>query len=320
MTSIVGTGGIGTGIAFALHGDASLGREESRAATLLDARDFCKLHIVFHYLRVLLPDAIDVVPVGAIGDDAAGRELREVFAEAGLTLDAVRTIAGARTLSAVAFTYPNGDGGNITAAGSASDLVTPRDILSALGRLPSPAAFAVALPEVPLSARTELLASVPDGALRVASFVSAELAEGVGLLDDVDLVALNVDEARVLTGSTAADPADVAGSVAELLGGARQAIVTAGAAGSWSWDGETLEHARVTAPAVVSTAGAGDAHLAGVIAGLALDAGLHEANGLGAVVSALKVGAADTIRFDLDADLVRSAGGGLDAALLVRLR
>jgi sugar/nucleoside kinase (ribokinase family) len=320
MISIVGTGGIGTGIAFALHGDASLGREESRAATLLDSRDFCKLHIVFHYLRTLLPETIDVVPVGAIGDDEAGRILRALFAETGLTMDAVRTIAGTRTLSAVSFSYPNGDGGNITAVGSASDLVGADDIREALANLRSPAAIVVALPEVPPAARIALLRSAPAGALRVASFVSAELEAGLASLADVDLIALNLDEARALTGSGSTDPADVAAEVSRLIGPGVQAIVTAGASGSWSWDGRSLEHARAAAAAVVSTAGAGDAHLAGVIAGLALDAGLHEANRLGAVVSALKVGAADAIRFDLDSELVRAAGADLDPGLLARLR
>ena len=54
---VVGTGGIGSGIFLALEGNRTLGREESRPADLLDQRDYCKLHIVSHYVRRLLgPD------------------------------------------------------------------------------------------------------------------------------------------------------------------------------------------------------------------------------------------------------------------------
>ena len=51
---LVGIGGIGTGIFFALEGDHTLGRNESRAGRLLDVRDYCKLHIVIHYVAKLL--------------------------------------------------------------------------------------------------------------------------------------------------------------------------------------------------------------------------------------------------------------------------
>ena len=51
---VVGTGGIGSGIFLALEGNRTLGREESRPAELLDQRDYCKLHIVCHYVQRLL--------------------------------------------------------------------------------------------------------------------------------------------------------------------------------------------------------------------------------------------------------------------------
>ena len=46
---LVGVGGIGSGIFFALEGDHDLGRNESRPGRLLDVRDYGKLHIVAHY-------------------------------------------------------------------------------------------------------------------------------------------------------------------------------------------------------------------------------------------------------------------------------
>ena len=47
---LIGVGGIGTGIFFELEGNATLGRNESRPSRLLGVRDYCKLHIVIHYV------------------------------------------------------------------------------------------------------------------------------------------------------------------------------------------------------------------------------------------------------------------------------
>ena len=50
-------GGIGSGMFFRLNGDATLGREESRSGYFLDRNDYCKLHIITHYVKALLgPD------------------------------------------------------------------------------------------------------------------------------------------------------------------------------------------------------------------------------------------------------------------------
>ena len=45
---LVAVGGIGSGMFFGLRGGHTLGRNESRAGTILRRRDFCKLHIVAH--------------------------------------------------------------------------------------------------------------------------------------------------------------------------------------------------------------------------------------------------------------------------------
>ena len=45
---MIGVGGIGSGVFFALDGNHTLGREESRGGRFLDRRDYCKLHIVSH--------------------------------------------------------------------------------------------------------------------------------------------------------------------------------------------------------------------------------------------------------------------------------
>jgi hypothetical protein len=54
--TVVGTVGIGSGIIYRLEGDHYLGRNESRLARRVEHIDYCKLHIVFHYIAVLCLD------------------------------------------------------------------------------------------------------------------------------------------------------------------------------------------------------------------------------------------------------------------------
>jgi len=86
---LVGVGGIGTGLFFELEGNHTLGRNESRPARFLSIRDYCKLHIISHYVAVLLganpngsssgslidPDPTqDLPPADETGSSAAARK------------------------------------------------------------------------------------------------------------------------------------------------------------------------------------------------------------------------------------------------------
>ena len=51
---LIGVGGIGSGCFFALEGNHTMGRNESRPGRSLDVRDYCKLHIITHYVAKLL--------------------------------------------------------------------------------------------------------------------------------------------------------------------------------------------------------------------------------------------------------------------------
>jgi len=56
---------------------------------------------------------------------------------------------------------------------------------------------------------------------------------------------------------------------------------------------------------VVGTAGAGDAHLAGIIAGLAVGLSLQDAHQLGVLTAAVAVQSPHTINFELDREALR---------------
>ncbi len=176
---------------------------------------------------------------------------------------------------------------------------------------------------MPLPVRRHLLRRATErGALRVASLTTAEIEEAreTGFLSLVDLLALNEDEAAALAGAPFPDgPPEP--FLLRLVRCRRAAgvrlVVTAGARGAFAFDGTGWTHAPALPVTVVSTAGAGDALLGGVLAGLAAGlpfapagspraslAGrpLSSALDLGALVAAFKVTSPHTIPPDLSLD------------------
>lgn len=328
---LVGVGGIGSGMFFSLRGDDTLGRNESRAGAILRRRDFCKLHIVAHYVAVLSGagrGGLSVLPIGKVGDDAAGSAMIEHMRRAGMDMRFVETQAGASTLFSVCFVYPDGDGGNITTEDSASARVAPADVDAALARLPEAdggAGIALAVPEAPLAARQRLLETGRRrGWLCAAAVTTAEVPEALaaGMFAAADLLSVNREEAAALAGrEPAGDVEAIVRAAGERLAAANPGIrlcVTAGAGGAYGWAGGKVEHIPAPAVQAVNTAGAGDATLAGLIvataAGLPFirpqrrrreglaDAPLETATDFAALLAGLAVRSEDTISFDADAE------------------
>jgi sugar/nucleoside kinase (ribokinase family) len=298
---LVGVGGIGSGMFLALEGDRTLGRNESRPARLLDVRDYCKLHIVAHHVAVLLgaePSGtpFHVVPVGKVGADETGRRLVGEMIAAGMDTAHVKEVEGSPTLFSVCFQYPDGSGGNITTADSAAATLTESDVERAAPLLDA-RTIALAAPEVGLGPRLRLLEFATErGAFRVASLTSAEVedARALGLLRLVDLLALNEDEAALLAGEAmdTSDPDRFLDAVVGALGAETRLVVSAGARGALAFERGRWDQRRSPSVEVRSTAGAGDALLGGVLAGIAAGVPLVDPAGEGALSSALDLGLA----------------------------
>jgi sugar/nucleoside kinase (ribokinase family) len=180
--------------------------------------------------------------------------------------------------------------------------------------------IAVAAPEVPLAARAALLELAERyGLLRAASFTRSEIAlvRESSILDSVDLLAVNLEEAEAALGLAPARGRSAASDrrvrrVAEGL--ARRCprlllSITDGPRGSWAWDGSALSHESARPVTVAGTSGAGDAHFAGVLAGLASGLPLGAAGRLGALLAAASVTSADTIHFGVTRDMLRRLCG-----------
>lgn len=281
---LIGVGGVGTGIFFKLVGDHTLGRNESRSGELLDVRDYCKLHIIIHYIAKLLGARTDglgfkILPLAKVGDDAPGRAVLREMEAVGIDTRFVKTLPGKPTLYSVCFQYPDGSGGNITTNNSAACELSDADIEVIREELAVDPARTIALsaPEVSLTVRRGFLELASQaGAFRAGSFVGGEIrpAREYGMFQLLDLLAVNESEAAELLGCQFSE-----GQLDDFLEkclrfvnsscpGMRM-MVSLGKHGVCGfWDGH-WSFCPAPAVGVASTAGAGDALLAGVISGLA---------------------------------------------------
>jgi ribokinase len=320
---MIGTGGIGHGTFFQLDGNQTLGREESRGGRFLERRDYCKLHIISHYVKALLGNDFAVIPLGKVGDDDAGARLLTEMEVAGLDTRFVQRDAGSPTLYSFCFLYPDGTGGNLTTADSASARVEAAWIQAAEPSFAELAGKGIALaaPEVPLAARETLLEMGTRHAFfRAASFTSAEMGavRDAGLLEMVDLLAVNLEEALASAGiasvrTSTETPADLAKKAVETLFRTYPRLllsITAGASGSWAWDGQILSHEPALPVKAQGTAGAGDAHLAGMLSGLAAGLDLPRALRLATLVAAASVTSPHAINGELSRDMLITLPGG----------
>ena len=279
---LVGVGGLGTGIFFALEGDHTLGRNESRMGGLLEVRDYCKLHIVIHYVAKLLGASstpFRVLPVGKVGNDAAGEFVLREMKSVGIDTRFVETIAGRPTLFSVCFQYPDGTGGNITTSNSAAAALCEKDIdrIESLLTPSGPRTIALLLPEVPLEVRGEFLKrATRAGAFRAASFVSGEIAaaKGSSMFEELDLLSLNEGEAGQLIGEVyfPANPDDFVTRAVRYIRSScpqLQIVISIGKGGAYAVNREGWNYCPAPRVEVASTAGAGDCLLGGVLAAMA---------------------------------------------------
>jgi sugar/nucleoside kinase (ribokinase family) len=283
FSCIVGVGGIGTGSLIELDGNQTLGRTESRMGHLLDAKDYCKLHIVEHYIAKLVNPPVEekscrVVAVGNVGNDTAGTSLLEKMAKAGIDTSKVRIELERKTLASVSFLYSDKSSCNVTVSNSAAAALDHGQIESCRGELgrAGSSGIALCLPEVPLHERCRFLQLATEcGNYRVASFPVGETdsVRSLKLLSQVDLLALNREEAAAFGGvaldrSGDGDVLSACLRVALEENPAMRLIVSVGADGVYVYERGIWSHQSAVPVEVISSAGAGDALLAGVIAGL----------------------------------------------------
>ena len=274
---MIGTGGIGSGTFFELKGNHTLGRNESRAGTFLNRQDFCKLHIISHYVSVFLNTEkrqFKVLPTGKVGSDSIGTRLLKQMTDVGIDVSYVKIIKNKNTLFSVCFQYPDSSGGNITTDNSASSFVSISDVKSTESYFKkfTDKGIALAMPEVPLEPRIKILElGTKYHFFRVCAFTSLEAKELLkrDILKKVDLLTMNIDEAESIIGDRCKHlklQLFLKKTADRLISfNPRMKIsLTMGSKGVYGYDGGWKYTPCVPAKPI-STAGAGDAHLAGLI-------------------------------------------------------
>lgn len=314
---IIATGGIGSGMFFSLTGDHTLGRNESRMAILLPYKDYCKQHIIMHYISVLLgagkQGGFQSYPIGKVGDDEIGRSLIEKIETAGMNSGAVTIVENTATLFSVCFQYPDKTGGNITTENSASGQVTPGDIESFFQtfRSHNEREIILAVPEVPLETRIRLLEyGRQRGSLNVSSVLSSEIdnfrrLKGFYL---TDVLFVNIDEAGHIANNHS-DIVDNCIGTLKDLNPAISVIITDGSNGSYTWADNHKTHTPAIKVNAISTAGAGDAFLAGTLTGICCGLALTHAVTIGSLLAAYSVTSADTIHPEANAQTLYNFAG-----------
>lgn len=309
---VVGTGGIGTGILFRFSDNVTLGRNESRLATLMDVRDFCKLHIILHYIATYLNRSLPVYAIGRVGDDSRGKDVLDLMQKCGINCRYVTVDTQAKTMYSVCFAYPNSDGGNITTSNSASGNLEERDVIrffnqeNLQGR-----GLVLAAPEVPLNVRLYLLKKGREkSCFNVASFTSDEMEECIKLevFKYVDLLAINKHEMDSFVNASKGETENGTLECYRLLrefNSGIQLVITQGGEGAQFFSNGYSERIPAIWKPVNSTAGAGDCFLATVISGLICGVPFYEHDskvglgGLATLAASLKVICKDTIDFTM---------------------
>lgn len=245
---------------------------------------------------------------GRVGDDAAGRTLRDGLASAGIDVSGLGADPEAATGTYVAIHDGSGELAAAVSDLAIYDRIGPATVAALAPRLlDARRVFADA--NLPADTLAELAARLGPR-LAVDAISRAKAARVLEPLRAGALGFLNRPAAEALVGQPLGDAREAAAALASL--GARRAVVTAGPEAV-----AVLQDGRMTAvpvpPAtVVDVTGAGDALSAGTLAALARGVGLVEAVGVGilAARSALRVvGALDSLPVAVQeaADRIRPA-------------
>ena len=212
---------------------------------------------------------VPVALVSRVGDDDSGRELLAGLDRSGVDRSAVREVVGAATAQYVALLDPAGE---LVIAAAAMDLFDgfePDHVLPAAGTATGLVLADTNLPGPVLAA---LVVAGRDDALRltVDAVSTAKVARLPADLTGLAVLFCNQDEARAWLAEHGRSANDGPVAAAERLvdAGAEQVVLTLGAGGALLARAQGVLRLPAERVPVVDVTGAGDALVAGTLAGL----------------------------------------------------
>lgn len=325
FNKIIATGGIGKGMLFLSDRQETLGRSESRLVTLSPAKDYCKQQIVLYYAASLRKDALTVYPIGYVGADESGSASIEEMRLQGMDVTYIAQSPKLSTTISICLQYPDKETCNFTVDNSASGLVTPEYIVSAMEKIGvDEKSIVCAIPEVPAASRAEMMKNGKGkGALTVLSVPASEAGvfEGANVYEHVDILAVNMEEAQAVAGSSKTGK-ELIEELADKLRKENPGIsilMTCGGEGAYTLEGERIEKVPPLRASALNTTGAGDAFLGGTLAGIARgmklqkghndpvfgDTPLASAPELGTICAGMAVECEDSIAFHVSPFTIR---------------
>ena len=323
--NIVGTGGIGIGMLF--HSDImeTLGRSESRPVTLSNAKDFCKLHIVFYYLSTFTKGTARVFPIGFVGNDIHGRNLIAEMQREGMDVNYLGVSPDEATMISICLQYPDKEGCNFTAVNNATIHVTAEYVQNCMVKIGiDKKSIVAAIPEVSIESRVAMLRMGKEKqAFNVLSVPVAEADEFLrqNIFLDCDLLAVNEEEGQAILGRNLREKKLVSRLFSFLsnMNPEIQLLVTCGSKGAYSAVKSGMEYIPPLRAKVINTTGAGDAFLGGTLAGLTRglplqkhrndqyfgETMLESAAEIGALCAGMAVESEDSIAFHVTPESVK---------------
>ena len=313
------------------RGTTTSGRNESRAARLIDARDYCKLHIIAHYPAVLLASGgeprLPRRPGGEAGTQTTwAHACGARWPKREWTRASSRASKARRRSSASASSIPTAAAGISRPLDSAAARLTVADVdrsapfLRPTLRSPSPPRKCRWTPGFACSNWRRSVA--PSASRPSPRARSPRRASGAPWRPSIFSPSTRTRQPPSLEGErAAADPGAFLKATADAF--AKQnprgkLLLSLGARGAYAWEGR-WHHVPALPVAVKSTAGAGDALLGGTLTGLALGLPFEKAVELGSLVAAFKVTSPHTIPPDFDLAALRSFAAAHAVTLSSRL-
>lgn len=244
--------------------------------------------------------------VSVVGEDETGEAVLRHLREAGVDLTRVSRSRERATAEYVAVLEPDGSLALGLADMGILDLIGP-DLVDDAWPYLAAAAWVFADCNLPAPTLDHLLARKTGARFRLAvdAVSTPKVRRLPADLTAVDLLFLNLDEARALAERPDAGPEEAA--LALCRRGAGAVVLTRGATGVILAEGETVRAIPAVPARQVDATGAGDALVAGTLAGLAEGRPLPEALRTGALVAALTIESEASVHPDLSARLVELA-------------
>jgi pseudouridine kinase len=244
--------------------------------------------------------------VSVLGEDEAGDSVAAFLRDLGVDVTRVLRVAGRATAEYVAVMEADGSLAFGLADMGILDLLTPDHLERSWPHLAS-AGWVFADCNLPAKSLAFLLQKRPHSRFQLAldGVSTPKVTRLPDDLSSIDVLFLNLDEARALLRDPGAGPEAAAAGLRTR--GAGAVVLTRGAEGVLLATGDGIWPIASVRAETRDVTGAGDALIAGTLAGLSDGSSLREALGTGTLVAALTTESAASVHPDLSPAFVAEA-------------